>query len=131
MAVWTLNCVWNDEGIGHGRFCSAAQKGRWLWGSHISAIAQSGWLHKTLQCNAALYCMYIVLYVVQCTLTGDKGHQTSAIGPFRSLHCMLYNIHSMCHIQRTLIWEHIGIVMRVAQALSVARCCIWDLESLS
>ena len=29
----------------------------------------------------------------------------------------------MCHIQRTLIWEHIGIVMRVAQALSVAFSC--------
>ena len=29
VAVWTLNCAWNDEGIGHGWSCSAAQKGRW------------------------------------------------------------------------------------------------------
>ena len=30
----------------------------------------------------------------------------------------------MCHIQRTLIWEHIGILMRVAQAVSFAFSCI-------
>ena len=38
MVVWTLNCVWSDEGICHGGSCSGAEKRRWRWGSDISAM---------------------------------------------------------------------------------------------
>ena len=64
MAVWTLNCVWNDEGIGHGWSCNGAQKGRWLWGS------------LTYKCNSRFNTFLGPVLDVHRILTSGRGTST-------------------------------------------------------
>ena len=79
MVVWTLNCVWSDEGICHGGSCSGAEKRRWRWGSDISAMR----LCTVQQLSTIL----MSTMCVWCTVVHNQGNSCKALHEF-SEHCI-------------------------------------------